>query len=77
VHFHDARAYNQCAEPQAERVVDKAHANFCDYFSPADAAARHAPPSAGEARAQPPGAGGAPAGTPRARDELERLFKGR
>jgi len=32
VHF-DAGAYNECREPQAERVVDKERSNFCDYFS--------------------------------------------
>src|SRR3954471_12518273 len=25
---------NACREPQAERVVDKEKANFCDYFKP-------------------------------------------
>jgi len=30
--FHDSSAYNDCREPSAERVVDKAAANFCDYF---------------------------------------------
>ena len=33
VHF-EASANNQCREPQADRVVDKEHANFCDYFKP-------------------------------------------
>ncbi|HYC55563.1 MAG TPA: hypothetical protein VEL28_11585 [Candidatus Binatia bacterium] len=32
--FHDASAYNECAEPSAERVVEKDRANFCDYYSP-------------------------------------------
>ncbi len=31
--FYDAAAYNECREPQAERVLDKDRANFCDYFS--------------------------------------------
>ena len=31
VHY-DRSAYNQCHEPQAERVVDKDRRNFCDYF---------------------------------------------
>lgn len=31
--FYDPVAYNQCHEPQAERVVDKERSNFCDYFS--------------------------------------------
>jgi len=30
--FYDAAAYNQCHEPQAERVVDKDRSNFCEYF---------------------------------------------
>ena len=34
-HF-DGSAYNQCREPQAERVLDKDRSNFCDYFHFAD-----------------------------------------
>lgn len=30
--FYDPAAYNQCGEPQAERVLDKEKSNFCDYF---------------------------------------------
>ncbi|MBF0610439.1 MAG: hypothetical protein G8345_01270 [Magnetococcales bacterium] len=30
--FYDPGHYNDCREPQAERVVDKEKANFCDYF---------------------------------------------
>ena len=30
--FHDPGAYNQCREPQAERVLDKDRGNFCDWF---------------------------------------------
>lgn len=30
--FYDPGAYNQCHEPQAERVVDKDRSNFCEYF---------------------------------------------
>lgn len=37
-HF-DEGAYNQCREPQAERVIDKDRSNFCDFFSLRD---RHA-----------------------------------
>jgi hypothetical protein len=33
-HFYDPSFNNQCREPQAERVVDKDRANFCEYFSP-------------------------------------------
>lgn len=29
--------YNNCREPQAERVLDPDKANFCDYFRPAEA----------------------------------------
>ncbi len=31
IHF-DQNSYNSCAEPQAERVLDKDRSNFCDYF---------------------------------------------
>lgn len=30
--FYDPSAYNECRETQAERVLDKERANFCDYF---------------------------------------------
>ncbi|MBI2340877.1 MAG: hypothetical protein HYU99_11030 [Deltaproteobacteria bacterium] len=30
--FYGVTAYNECREPQAERVVDKEKSNFCDYF---------------------------------------------
>jgi hypothetical protein len=30
---YDRASYNECSEPMAERVVDKAKRNFCDYFS--------------------------------------------
>ena len=30
---YDPKAYNQCHEPQAERVDDRVKANFCEYFS--------------------------------------------
>ena len=30
--FYDPDAYNQCREPQAERVLDKERSNFCDFF---------------------------------------------
>ena len=32
--FHDPSAYNECHEPNAERVSDRERANRCDYFSP-------------------------------------------
>jgi hypothetical protein len=30
--FYDPGSYNDCREPQAERVVNKDRSNFCDYF---------------------------------------------
>lgn len=33
--FYDPGAYNACREPQAERILDKERANFCEYFVPA------------------------------------------
>jgi hypothetical protein len=30
--FYSPGAYNECREPQAERVVEKARSNFCDQF---------------------------------------------
>jgi len=34
--FYDPGSYNDCREPQAERVVEKDRSNFCDYFQFAD-----------------------------------------
>ena len=31
--FYDTSYYNECREDQAERVVDKENANYCEYFS--------------------------------------------
>ena len=30
--FHDASAYNECREPNAERVSDREQSNRCEYF---------------------------------------------
>jgi hypothetical protein len=30
--FYELGAYNDCREPQAERVLDKTRSNFCDFF---------------------------------------------
>ncbi len=30
--FYDPRAYNECKEVMAERIVDKERSNFCDFF---------------------------------------------
>jgi hypothetical protein len=32
--FYDPGSYNDCRETQADRVVDKDKANFCEYFQP-------------------------------------------
>lgn len=32
--FYDKSFNNECREPQADRVLDKEKANFCDYFKP-------------------------------------------
>ena len=34
---HDPSAYNECREPNTERVADRERANRCDWFSPTDA----------------------------------------
>ena len=31
---YDVRYHNECRETQADRVVEKEKANFCDYFTP-------------------------------------------
>ena len=33
---HERTAHNECRETQADRVVEKEKANFCDYFKPSD-----------------------------------------
>ncbi|HNQ01206.1 MAG TPA: hypothetical protein PKN59_02835 [Syntrophales bacterium] len=38
--FYSPGAYNDCREPQAERVVEKGRANFCDFFAFLDDGAR-------------------------------------
>lgn len=48
--FYDTRAYNECREPAAERVVDKERTNFCDFFTPGSAATESA--KADDARAK-------------------------
>jgi hypothetical protein len=37
--FYSKSAYNECHEPQAERVLVKDRSNFCDFFLFCDAAA--------------------------------------
>ena len=36
---HDPAAYNECREPNAERVGERDRANRCDYFLPGERAA--------------------------------------
>ncbi|EKD42456.1 MAG: hypothetical protein ACD_73C00146G0002 [uncultured bacterium] len=31
-HFYDTSAANECREPQADPVIDKEKANYCEYF---------------------------------------------
>lgn len=57
--FYSPGAYNDCREPQAERVVDKKRSNFCDYFVFCDDASRK----------------GQAAGKEDARSRLDELFK--
>ncbi len=33
---HEPSAYNECREPNSERVSDRERGNRCDYFSPSD-----------------------------------------
>ncbi len=47
---HDPSAYNECREPQAERVSDRERANRCEHFAPG-AAAGSGGPARDEARA--------------------------
>ncbi len=32
--FYEPNAYNECREPQAERITNKELANFCSFFEP-------------------------------------------
>lgn len=32
--FFDEKVYNECREPQAERIQEKARSNRCEYFRP-------------------------------------------
>jgi hypothetical protein len=50
--FYDPAYNNQCRETQAERVVDKDRANFCEYFSARTADANPRLSKAGDVRAK-------------------------
>ena len=41
--FYEKGSNNDCREPQADRVVDKERANFCDYFKPSQKEGQSAP----------------------------------
>lgn len=45
--FYTPGHYNDCREPQAERVLDRERANFCDYFRAGEGAG---PSTASEAK---------------------------
>ena len=47
--FYDPRAYNECGEPAAERVVEKAEVNFCDHFKAGRSASGSRPTRASDA----------------------------
>ena len=49
--FHDPSAYNECREPNAERVSDREQANRCEYYVPL-AAGRRDEMDAGGARSE-------------------------
>jgi hypothetical protein len=47
---HDPKAYNQCRESNAERVLDPERGNRCDYFTPGSARGGDAPAAQASAR---------------------------
>lgn len=49
---HDPASYNQCREPQAERVLEKDRGNFCDFFQMGGATAAPTPTAGGDALRQ-------------------------
>jgi hypothetical protein len=48
---HDPGAYNECREPNAERVSDRERANRCDWFAPRTGATAATPDPGPDARA--------------------------
>jgi hypothetical protein len=77
--FYDPRLTDQCREERAEEVLDKEHANFCDWFKPRPNAYR--PPDKGKTQAAKSqldalfGGQAAPGDkTDAARDRLDDLF---
>lgn len=49
---YDPKAYNDCREPQAERVLDKEKSNFCDLFAAQSEARAGKPSQADDAKAK-------------------------
>ncbi|MCC6766177.1 MAG: hypothetical protein IT293_16075 [Deltaproteobacteria bacterium] len=49
--FFDPAVADACREPQAERVAEKARANFCDYFAVAERGASAPAGAPADARA--------------------------
>lgn len=49
--FYDPAYNNQCRETQADRVVDKDRANFCEYFAQRRSGVAKTAARAGDARA--------------------------
>ncbi len=49
---HEPAAYNQCRELQADRVMEKDRANFCEYFRFREGGTRTAPKPPAPARDQ-------------------------
>lgn len=49
--FYDAKAYNECREPSAERVREKDRANLCDFFAPRKGGSESAQSKADQLRA--------------------------
>jgi hypothetical protein len=47
---HDPAAYNECREPNAERVGERDRANRCDYFAPGERTASADPGSAAKSK---------------------------
>ena len=46
--FYDPKSKNDCVEPQAEPVADKAAANFCEFFSASKRVGKAAAASKGD-----------------------------
>lgn len=50
--FYAPGQYNDCREPQAERVLDPERSNYCDYFSPTTGTSVASRPGTDDARAK-------------------------